>query len=196
VSWGRYDYTSNRQEKKMKKFVFMALLMVFGLALFSGCATIKGETTGEYVDDSTITTKASGVVLKDPDAHYFKIDVTTTQGDVVLQGSVNSRETEARVIEKIREIKGVRSVKSLLKLKGETAGEFIDDSMITTKVNGVILKDPDAHYLKIDVTTTQGEVLLQGFVNSRETEARVIEKIRELKGVKSVKSFLKIEVKK
>jgi hyperosmotically inducible protein len=101
----------------MKKVIFTAVLMVFGLALFSGCATIKGETTGEYIDDSTITTKVNGIIVGDPDAHYFKIDVTTTQGGVVLQGFVNSRQTEDRLVAKIREIRGVKSVKSLLKLE-------------------------------------------------------------------------------
>jgi hyperosmotically inducible protein len=100
----------------MKKFIFMAVLLVFGLALFSGCATIRGETTGEYVDDSTMTTKVNGVILKDPDAHYLKIDVTTSQGEVLLQGFVNSRETEERLVARIRGIKGVKSVKSLLKM--------------------------------------------------------------------------------
>ena len=101
----------------MKKIILSAVLMVLSLALFSGCATIKGETTGEYLDDSTITTKANSIVIKDPDAHFLKIDVTTTQGEVVLQGYVNSRDTEARIVGKIREIKGVKSVKSLLKLE-------------------------------------------------------------------------------
>ena len=100
-----------------KKVIFIVLLMVFGLALFSGCATMKGETTGEYVDDSTITTEVNAQIVKDPDAHYLKIDVSTTKGDVVLQGFVNSRETEKRLTAKIREIKGVKSVKSLLKVE-------------------------------------------------------------------------------
>jgi osmotically-inducible protein OsmY len=46
------------------------------------------------------------------------------------------------------------------------------------------------------VDTTQGNVVLAGFVNSRETENRIIGKIREIKGVKSVKSLLKVEEKK
>jgi hyperosmotically inducible protein len=179
-----------------KKVALVAISMVFGLALFSGCATIKGESTGEYIDDATITSNADSIVVKDPDAHFFKIDVTTTKGDVVLQGYVNSRDTEARIVGKIKEIKGVKSVKSLLSTqKVETTGEFIDDATTTTQVNGIIVADPDAHYLKIDVTTTKGEVLLQGFVNSRETEARLVEKIKEIKGVKSVKSLLKLQEK-
>ena len=101
----------------MKKVIFSAVLMVVGLALFSGCATLKGESTGEYMDDSTISTKANSIIIKDPDAHFLKIDVTTTKGEVVLQGYVNSKDTEARIVGKIKEIKGVKSVKSLLKLE-------------------------------------------------------------------------------
>ena len=78
---------------------------------------MTGETAGENIDYSTIHTKATAIVVKDPDAHYFKIDVTTTQGDVVLQGFVNNRDTEARLVAKIREIRGVKSVKSLLKIE-------------------------------------------------------------------------------
>jgi osmotically-inducible protein OsmY len=100
-----------------KKAALVAISMVLGLALFSGCATIKGESAGEYIDDATISSNANSVVVKDPDAHLMKIDVTTTKGDVVLQGYVNSRETEARLVAKIKEIKGVTSVKSLLKLQ-------------------------------------------------------------------------------
>jgi osmotically-inducible protein OsmY len=85
--------------------------------LFSGCAAMKGETTGEYIDDSKITTQVNGIIVEDPDAQYFKIDVTTTKGNVVLQGFVNSRETDERIVKKISEIRGVKSVKSLLKVE-------------------------------------------------------------------------------
>ncbi len=101
----------------MKNIVLLSVLMVFGLALFSGRASMAGETAGEYLDDSTMHTKVTEIVVKDPDAHYFKISVTVTQGDVVLTGFVNSRETEERLVTKITEIRGVKSVKSLLKVE-------------------------------------------------------------------------------
>jgi len=180
----------------MKNILFMTVLMVFGLALFSGCATMTGRTAGQHVDDTSITAKANEIIVKDADAKYLKIDVTSTDGNVVLQGSIHDRTAEDRIVAKIRQINGVQSVKSLLKLKGDTAGEYIDDSMVTIKVNAEIVKDPDAHYFKIDVTTTKGEVVLQGFVNSRDTEDRLVAKIRDIRGVKSVKSLLKLEEKK
>lgn len=101
----------------MKRTAFLVVFLIFGLTLFSGCATITGETAGEKIDDTTITTKANAIIIEDPDAHYLKIDVSTTQGDVVLTGFVNSKETEGRLVGKIKQIKGVKSVKSLLKVE-------------------------------------------------------------------------------
>jgi len=101
----------------MKKLILLAVLMVFGLALFSGCASITGRTTGEYIDDSSITTEANAVIVKDPDARYWKIDVSSTNGNVLLQGFIHDRQAEDRIVAKIREIKGVKSVKSDLKIE-------------------------------------------------------------------------------
>jgi len=101
----------------MKKFILLTVLMIFGLTLFSGCASLTGETAGENIDDATITTKVNAIIVNDPDAHYWKIDVTTTKGDVMLTGFVDSKEAEERLIGKIRQIRGVKSVRSHLKLE-------------------------------------------------------------------------------
>ena len=52
----------------MKKVVLLTVLMVFGLTLFSGCASMTGRTAGEYIDDASITTEANAIIVKDPDA--------------------------------------------------------------------------------------------------------------------------------
>jgi hyperosmotically inducible protein len=101
----------------MKKVIFMALLLVLGLALFSGCASMTGRTAGEHIDDASINTEANAIIVKDPDAQYLKIDVTSTDGNVVLTGYIHDRSAEDRIVAKIKEIKGVKSVKSLLKVE-------------------------------------------------------------------------------
>ena len=100
----------------MKKVVLVPIFVVFGLFVFAGYATVKGETSGEY-NDSTITSQGIGIIANDPDAQYFKMDVTTMQGDVELQGFVDNRETEDRLVVKIKQIRGVKSVNSLLRLQ-------------------------------------------------------------------------------
>ena len=101
----------------MRNVMATMALLIFGLTLFSGCATLTGKTAGETVDDATITTQANAAIVKDPDAALLKIDVDTRQGNVVLNGFVNNKETEQRIVNRIRDIKGVKSVKSLLKIE-------------------------------------------------------------------------------
>ena len=103
--------------REMKYLFFLTFLLLLGLSLFSGCASLTGETAGENIDDNTITAEANAIIIKDPQTHYLKIDVETTQGNVVLTGFVNSRETEERLVAKIRAIRGVKSVKSLLRIE-------------------------------------------------------------------------------
>lgn len=103
----------------MSKFVFMTVLMVTGLILFSGRVSLAGAgaTAGKYIDDSAITTQVEAIIVKDPDARYFKIDVTTTHGNVVLTGVIYDKKVEKQLIAKIRKIDGVKSVKSYLRVQ-------------------------------------------------------------------------------
>ena len=101
----------------MKKVILLSVLVVFGLALFSGCATMTGRTAGEHMDDSSITTQVNGIIVKDPDAQYLKIDVSSTDGNVVLAGFIHDKKAEERIVAKIRQIKGVKSVKSKLEVE-------------------------------------------------------------------------------
>jgi hyperosmotically inducible periplasmic protein len=101
----------------MKNVIFLTVLVVFGLALFSGCASMTGRTAGEHIDDASITTKVNSIIVKDPDAQYLKIDVSSTEGNVVLAGFIHDKKAEERIVAKIRQIKGVKSVKSDLKVE-------------------------------------------------------------------------------
>lgn len=101
----------------MKKVIFLTVLVGFGFALFSGCASMTGRTAGEHIDDASITTEVNAIIIKDPDAKYLKIDVSSTEGNVVLQGFIHDKAAEERIVAKIRQIKGVKSVKSLLNIE-------------------------------------------------------------------------------
>ena len=87
----------------------------------------------------------------------------------------------------------VTVVSGCASVTGRTAGELVDDSIITTEINAKIIKDSDLHYLKIDVSSFEGNVTLTGEVLTKEVEERLTRYAREVKGVKSVKSNLLIE---
>jgi hyperosmotically inducible periplasmic protein len=101
-------------KKELKNIILLLVMVAFGMSLFAGCARLTGKTAGETVDDATITTQANAIIVDDPSAAFLKIDVDTRLGNVRLNGVVPDKETEQRIVKRIREIRGVKSVESNL----------------------------------------------------------------------------------
>jgi len=72
----------------------------------------------------------------------------------------------------------------------ESAGEYVDDSVITTKVKSLLATDDFLKSFQISVETYQGTVQLSGFVNSQKAADKAGEIVRSVKGVKSIKNNL------
>jgi len=88
------------------------------LASFLGCAsTSKHEGTGEYVDDSVITTKVKAAVMNEPSLKSAEINVETFKGVVQLSGFVRSQADINKAVEVARSVSGVKSVKNAMTLK-------------------------------------------------------------------------------
>ena len=68
----------------------------------------------------------------------------------------------------------------------ESVGEYMDDSVITTKVKAAIFNDPVAKVFQVKVETFKGVVQLSGFVDSPKSAARAVEAARSVGGVKDV----------
>lgn len=73
-----------------------------------------------------------------------------------------------------------------------TAGEIIDDTVITTKVKAALIADPVTKAHQISVETYEGAVKLSGFVESAEAEQRAMEIARDVEGTKSVDDDMEI----
>lgn len=77
--------------------------------------------------------------------------------------------------------------------KRESAGEYIDDTVITTKVKAAILADDSLKVSEINVETYKGVVQLSGFVASREDKSKAVRVAKDVKGVESVKDDIRIK---
>jgi len=94
--------------------LFATLLLMTSL----GCASSQTkEGTGEYVDDSVITTKVKAAILGEPGLKVAEINVETFKGVVQLSGFVNSREDMDAAVKVARNVNGVTSVKNDMHLK-------------------------------------------------------------------------------
>lgn len=93
------------------------ILISFLLLLqLTACATPGGRTVGEVLDDSTITTEVNIKLMSMPGVRSLGIDVDVMQGEVILSGRAHSENEEARIIDAVRSVNGVKKVTSLLKI--------------------------------------------------------------------------------
>ncbi|HWI81750.1 BON domain-containing protein [Ramlibacter sp.] len=95
--------------------IVVAAIALTGLA---GCAsTNKSESTGQYMDDTAITTKVKTAIFNDPALKSAEINVETFKGRVQLSGFVSSRASSDRAVAVAQGVSGVTSVANDMRLK-------------------------------------------------------------------------------
>lgn len=93
------------------KFLLSMWVVVF---LASCAATPTRESTGEYIDDVTITTKVKAAILNDPILKVLQIKVETYKGVVLLSGFVDTPQAANHADDVAEKVKGVKSVRNEL----------------------------------------------------------------------------------
>lgn len=106
----------------------------------------------------------------------------------------------------LRHLQGVNMIKTLLCLillttfsscsstkKEETPGQYVDDSVITTKVKSAIFNEPSLKTMQISVKTYKGVVQLSGFVDTKDEVNRAGEVAKNVKNVVSVENDLHVK---
>jgi osmotically-inducible protein OsmY len=103
--------------KKRNRFIGYFVLVMLMVAFVACESTSKQESTGEYVDDSVITTKVKALLAEDDFLKSFQISVETYKGAVQLSGFANSQKAVDKAGEIARGVKGAKSVKNNLIVK-------------------------------------------------------------------------------
>lgn len=103
--------------KQLNKY-FSAFFLSIALVSFAGCSsTAEKESTGEYIDDSVITTKVKAAIFNEPTLKSLEINVETFKGAVQLSGFVTTQANINKAVSLARSVKGVVSVKNDMRLK-------------------------------------------------------------------------------
>jgi osmotically-inducible protein OsmY len=97
---------------------FLTFIFSILLASLLGCAsTATKEGTGEYFDDTAITTKVKAAIFNEPSLKSTEINVETFKGTVQMSGFVSSLADINKAVELARSVKGVSAVKNDMRVK-------------------------------------------------------------------------------
>jgi hyperosmotically inducible periplasmic protein len=102
--------------RKLMGFILSFICMALLLCTVS-CTTPAGRSTGEVVDDASITSQVKANLLADDDVSGLAVSVDTFQGEVVLSGAVETQAQRRKAEQIASRVGGVKRVKNLLKIK-------------------------------------------------------------------------------
>jgi osmotically-inducible protein OsmY len=107
------ESTMNKLGKSLAGMFVAVTLVAAG-----GCAsTSNKEGTGEYVDDTLITTKVKTAIFNEPTLKVAEINVETFKGAVQLSGFVKTQADIGKAGDVARGVGGVKSVKNDIRIK-------------------------------------------------------------------------------
>ena len=97
------------------KSALTAALLAALLAACSGSPT--RESTGEFIDDTAITTKVKAAFVEDKEVKATSVKVETFKGNVQLSGFADSPAEIDRAVQVASQVPGVRTVRNDIRLK-------------------------------------------------------------------------------
>ncbi|HKJ82960.1 MAG TPA: BON domain-containing protein [Mariprofundaceae bacterium] len=189
----------------MQRFFFVPLLLaslwlsgciataLVGGGAAAGSAAFDQRSVGRHIDDDTLETKISVRMAAEKDLPSRWVSVDVINGKVLLTGYLPRQDQIDRAIWISRSFKGVKSVRSDIKLGKPTADELASDSWITAQVKSKLVEDPDVSAFTIHLETVAGKVYLLGVVKNAHQRYQAASVAKKVKGVKSIENLLTID---
>jgi len=177
------------------------LLMLFSLltatGLFGGCAVydvaVEERNVGDWAGDEKIGLTIEKDFLADATVKYLDFDAACYEGHVYITGEYESHDQVTRAVEIAKAVKGVRQVTTYLLPKKENDDCSTTDSLdIHTRLWNKLMTDKEIWSTNINVETVQCNVILLGIVGTQTAKDRAEAHAKAIPGVRSVKSYLKV----
>ena len=152
------------------------------------------RTKTEVANDAEIAAGANKRLVEDKQAEWKGVTLLVFAQHVVLAGSVQSDEAKKKVAEVVKQDRRISSLVNELVVvrKAGDDGSMVKDTAIDTKINAALTSTKGIGSVNMRWKTVNGNVVLMGVALSKEEAKTAVAKIRELDGVKSVKSFLRV----
>lgn len=154
------------------------------------------QELGQEWSDTVITTKIKTQFTKNSHLNPLKISVKTENGVVTLKGHAKNNLAFVAALRIVANTKGVRSVDTT-QFDIKSVNSSFKDAYITAKIQAAILEskvfeDESIPLVGINTTTNNGIVTLTGTVKNKHSIDVILKRIRNIHGVKKIKSLINI----
>ena len=152
--------------------------------------SMDARSKGEVTADAEISASASKRLLEDKRAEWTGVTLLVFAQHVVIAGAVKSDKVKKRVAEVVRSDQSIRSLRNEL-LVGDL-GSLVRDTALEAEINATLTAAKGVSSVNMRWSATGGHVLLMGLALSQQEASLAASKVRGIKGVKSLKSHLRV----
>ena len=189
-----------------KILVFILLPISYGCSLCNSPCTapctipydiykvaVDERGIGTQVKDKAINVKILAKFLGDDSVKVLDISASCYQGHVYLVGEYETLGQKRQAIAIAKGVKGVKSITTYLLPKKDIEGCGTTKNLnIAVHIKAALVKDKDIWATNVEVSMVQCQAVILGIVGSDEEIDKSIALAKGVKGVRGVKSYLKV----
>ncbi|HEX7182820.1 MAG TPA: BON domain-containing protein [Thermoanaerobaculia bacterium] len=172
----------------MKRLVINSFLSAALLAIAGCSSTMVPETTRDM--DSAISAKIDESLEASTTVKARQVNIQTREGVVYLTGVVDSEDSRREAARIAWRTAGVDGVVNDLTVGERTVGDWVDDTLISSRLKAQLIADTDVRASDIDVSSSQGVVTLIGRVRTDAMKQDAERIARGINGVTGVHNEL------
>ena len=168
--------------------------VILGGAAVGGVAVAEERSVGTVIDDATIKVEVGNAIFQKSEPIFTSTSTTVIDGVVLITGEVPTPEDRVMLSRLIWGVKGVKEVHNEVTVSdSESISNFASDSLITTKLKLLLLRDPEIMNINYSVDTVNGTVYLMGIAQNEAELQRVKNHAKEISGVRHIVSYVKLK---
>jgi len=190
--------TNYNQEGSMFRLLSKVMLVAVLALVTTGCGTIyKAAMDERSLSQQTADANISGTIMQryldDKDMSVLSIEPYTFIGHVYLVGEYETSVQRSKAVSIAKSVEGVTGITThLLPAKEDPTCGTSDNLGILANVKKALIGDDEIWSTNVEVKVVQCNVVLLGLVGSQTQISKSIVHAKSVKGVRSVKSYLRV----
>ncbi|HCM83886.1 MAG TPA: BON domain-containing protein [Alphaproteobacteria bacterium] len=190
----------------MAKQILTTVILISALAL-GGCVTVAttGVVEGAKIaseersinsasSDARIQLRINDKLLKHSTSLFTNVDLTVTEGRVLLTGNVPKAADRVKAVELVWQVPGVKQVMNELQVKeGGGVSGYASDTWLITKLRSQMILAKDIISINYNLDVVNGVVYMMGIAQDQAELDRVKNLVRNTSGVKDLVSYVRLK---